>query len=127
MRKVRNGKEISMLMFMREGGVVIWFVLAFGLVTLALAGRYALSPSKHRAATIRGMAQATLFSTVTATIAGFAATFHGLGEYDQPDWAQRLVTGLAESLSSSILGFTMLSLVGLLCAVGASRARAEEE
>jgi hypothetical protein len=112
-----------------EGGVPVWFVLLFGLAALAGAVLYALGPRPGRLGFVRGMAAATLFATLSGTAASLGATFATLsGARRGPelgiltkDGPAILMIGLGESMSTPILGFAFLSLVGLFCAVGAAR------
>ena len=114
-----------MLQLMRNGGFPMFFILAFGLIALALAARFASRPAREHLALIRAMSSATLFATLTGTVADFGATFLAVSSdqfRNDPAWHIMLVQGLGESMSPGILGFTLLSLTSLLLAVGASRA-----
>lgn len=119
-----------MMTLMRNGGFPMWFIVAFGLVALGGAIRYAFRPDAARLGFVKHMATATLFSTLTGTLADMAAMFTffagrgGAPAMDlakEPQWPVILMGGLAESTSPGIMGFTLLSLTALLCAVGQSR------
>jgi hypothetical protein len=112
-----------------EGGVPVWFVLLFGLGALFAAIRYALQPQPRRLGLCRGLSAATLFGTLSATASNLGATFatlsgtrHGAEmSLLSKDGPLLLMTGLGESMSTPILGFALLALVGLFYAVGSAR------
>ncbi|MCA9596624.1 MAG: hypothetical protein KC776_25080 [Myxococcales bacterium] len=114
-----------MMSFMREGGVGMWFVLALGLLSLAAAVRFAMAPDEKRVATVRSLTWATLFNTVGAIIAGFAAV--GSHVPANAEWAMSpkihliVMVGISEALANGILGFALLSLTWLVMAVGHRR------
>src|SRR5262249_55473074 len=103
-----------MMNLIREGGFPVWFVLLFGIVTLATAVAYAINPRERLLGLMRGMGAATLFSTLSGTAANIGATFHAVAGVDprhpnlnllQPEGPLMLSLGLGESMSTSILGF----------------------
>jgi hypothetical protein len=119
-----------MMTLMRNGGFPMWFIVAFGLVALGGAIRYAFRPDDARLGFVKYMAGATLFSTLTGFLADLAAVFAffagrrgepALDVVKETQWPVQLMAGLAESTSPGIIGFTLLSLTALLCAVGQSR------
>jgi len=115
-----------MIQLFRNGGFPMFFIFAFGLVALGLAARFASRPVREQLALVRAMSSATLFATLTGTVADFGATFlHIAGREEfrsDPQWHFLVLQGLGESMSPGIMGFTLLSLTSLLIAVGASRA-----
>jgi hypothetical protein len=112
---------------MQSGGYATWTVPVFGAVTLVAAGAFVLSPKDHKIAFIRAMSTATLFLSVSGTLAGVAAVMHNVPT--NPEWAnspnQHLIvmTGLGEAMSSSILGLSILALAWLVTAVGILRCK----
>jgi hypothetical protein len=119
-----------MMTLMRNGGFPMWFIVAFGLVALGGAVRYAFRPDDARLGFVKNMGAATLFSTLTGLFADIAALFTffaGRGGAPAMDlaketqWPVLLMNGLAEATSPGIMGFTLLSLTALMCAVGQSR------
>jgi hypothetical protein len=114
-----------MMEFMRAGGFGTWAILLFGLITLVAAATFAWRPTERRAGFLRGMSQATLYSTLTAIVAGFAAVMSKVPA--RPEWAKSpdmpliVMTGLGEALTCGILGFAILSLCWLMGAVGNRR------
>lgn len=115
---------------LQEGGFPVWFVLLFGLISLAGAVAYAVKPDERRLGLVRGMSLATLFATLSSTAANLGQVFHALAGTDprHPEFSLAmkdgplvLLLGLGESMSTSILGFALLALVSLFYAVGISR------
>src|SRR5205823_13028959 len=101
------------------------FILAFGLIALGLAARFAIRPAREQLALVRALSSATLFATLAGTVADFGATFLTVSSdqfRNDPAWHILLVQGLGESMSPGIVGFTLLSLTSLLLCVGAGRA-----
>jgi hypothetical protein len=58
-----------MMTLMQEGGVPMWFILAFGLAALTSAVRYALRPEARVRGLMMGMSLATLFASLAALAA----------------------------------------------------------
>jgi hypothetical protein len=108
-----------------EGGFPMWFLLVFGLGTLALAGRFAWAPLRRTLRITLALGAATFFTTWTGVASAFATVGHNAVKFHQahPDLAfvEVVLQGAAESLAPAILGFTMLSLAGLLVALGFHR------
>jgi hypothetical protein len=103
----------------------MWFLLAFGLGTLFFAARFAMAPLGRTLRVTLGLGAATFFTTWTGMASAFATVGHHAAKYHQahPEltFAEVLLQGTAESLAPAILGFTMLSLTGLLLALGFHR------
>lgn len=120
-----------MLKLLQEGGLPVWFVLLFGLITLAGAVAYATKPDERRLGLVRGMSLATLFATLSSTAANLGMVFHAMAGVDarhpslnvltKDDGVLMLMLGLGESMSTAILGFALLALASLFYAVGVSR------
>jgi hypothetical protein len=114
-----------MMTLMQEGGVPMWFILAFGLAALASAVRYALRPEARVRGLMMGMSLATLFASLAALAAALGATFNALAgrrvaelSLEAPHGALTLLTGLSESMSPLIMGFALLALTAMFGAVG---------
>jgi hypothetical protein len=109
----------------RDGGAPMWAILFFGVLDFAAALRFALRPARAWLAPIVALGWAVLFSIACGVMADLAAV--GSHVNSNPEWANSprihliLLQGLAESMSPGILGFSTLSLVALLCAVGLRR------
>jgi hypothetical protein len=114
-----------MIQFMRAGGFPIWIVLLFGLITLVVAGLFVWRPDERKHGMLRGMTMATQYSIWTALFSCLAAVMFKVPQ--TPEWAKSpdlpliVMTGIGESLTPCILGFTILSLAWLLGAVGKRR------
>ena len=116
-----------MLTLVREAGFPIWFVLAFGALTLLCCARYAAAPRFERLPLAGALALATLFSTITAVCADLATVGHQgptfLAQHPGTELYALLLQGGAESLSPAIIGFSVLTLSALLTALGCYRAQ----
>ena len=116
-----------MLTLVQEGGFPIWFVLAFGALTLWCSARYAATPRPERLPLAGALGLATLFSTITAVCADLATVGHQgpvfLAQHPGMQVYALVLQGGAESLSPAIIGFSVLTLAALLTALGCYRAR----
>src|SRR5688572_5914326 len=99
-----------MVTLIQEGGFPMWFVLLFGFVTLGSSIAYAIRLEARLLGLARGMALATLFSTLSGTAANLGQVFHVLaGKRDAglsfagPEGPLVLLLGLGESMSTSII------------------------
>ncbi len=114
-----------MVNLIRDGGAPMWAILFFGLINLGAALRFAYRPARAQLPPIAALALAVLFSIACGVMADIAAV--GSKVPARPEWANNprihliLLQGLAESMAPGILGFSALSLVALLCAVGLRR------
>ena len=80
--------------------------------------------NRVRKALVRAMQRhrGLLVVSVALLLGGFLSWYmNQRWEELSPNLAQALLQGFAESMSPGILGFTLLSLAGLICAVGLSR------
>ncbi len=105
-----------------EGGIPMWFLLAFGIGMLILAVRYAIAPTAWALRASLGMGGATLFTTFSGTCAALGAVGHHAPAYlkahPESTMVEVLILGFAESMSAGILGFTMLSLWAMILTFG---------
>jgi hypothetical protein len=113
-----------MLSLLREGGGPMLFVVIFGVLTFGAAAVFAARGDRRRTGFITWMGIATLFSVGGGICSDLAAVgHHGLercaAHHIEP--AACLLIGFAESMAPGIVGFTLLSLAGMLTAVGMSR------
>lgn len=112
-----------MLTLMRNGGVPMWFILLFGMLSLSAAVVMAARGNLRLAPFTQWMMAATLLSTVNATFADLGATFSFVSKHaSEPTWREALFEGLAESTSPGILGFALLTLSAVAIAVARRRA-----
>jgi hypothetical protein len=120
-----NKGDLCMTSLIRDGGAPMWAIVFFGLINLVAALRFAYRPARARLPPIVALALAVLFSIACGVMADIAAV--GSKVPARPAWANDprihliLLQGLAESMAPGILGFSTLSLVALLCAVGLRR------
>lgn len=112
-----------MLTLIRDGGFSMWFILAFGAVTLVTAFLFAVRPAEVHQRFIRWMALSTLFSVLGGVATDLATTFYTVSGDKVPDElrTRMAMRGVAESMAPAIVGFAMLSLVALMVAVGKRR------
>lgn len=109
----------------RAGGVPMLFIVAFGALALGAAARFAWRPDPRRVAAVRALSLATLASIGSGTCADLAAVASKVPA--NPAWAHGpdlpliVMQGIGESMAPGIAGFTLLSLVGLVMAVGHRR------
>ena len=114
-----------MWMLFLEGGYSMWFLLAFGLATIAAAGRFGWRPSRAGLRVCIGLGATTLFSIFTGVAVDLSAVGHKVPEYvvEHPgtNFAETVLLGVAESMSPAIIGFTFLGMASLLVTYGLSR------
>src|ERR1043165_7771167 len=104
-----------------EGGFPMWFLLAFGLAALATAARFAWAPARRTLRCALALSAATTCTAITGVAKDLATVGHQAPHFltrHPEENVQVLLQGFAESMAPAILGFTMLSLVALLVAVG---------
>ncbi|MGZ3448425.1 MAG: hypothetical protein ACXVEF_02435 [Polyangiales bacterium] len=116
-------KEALMYTMFRNGGFPMFFILAFGLIALGTAFGYAIKPVRDRESFVRWMALATLASVFCGTAADLAAVASYVASHamEPARMCAIVIEGIGESMSPSILGFSILSLVALMMAVGKRR------
>ena len=116
-----------MLTLFAEGGFPMWFLLAFSVLTLLAAGRFAASPDRSALRVALALAATTLFTVFTSISAAVAQVGHHAPEYlarhPGSSLSSVLLQALAECMSPAILGFTVLSLCALLLGLGFFRER----
>lgn len=114
-----------MLEMFKEGGWSMFFVVAFGAMAFVAAVVFAARPDPRRVEVVRSLTRATVFSIAAGIVADIAAVGHNVPA--NPEWANSpkihlvLLQGIAESMAPGVLGFTLLSLVWLVMAVGHRR------
>jgi len=103
----------------------MWFVLIFGLITVAAAIGFALQPRPEGEHAVRSFSRATTFSILSTVCLDLAAV--GSRVPNEPAFANHprihfvVMEGIAESLAPAILGCTLLCFVWLLMALGQRR------
>jgi hypothetical protein len=108
-----------------EGGFPVFFLLAFGLCAMAFAVRFATAPSQRVFRTTLALCAATLLTSFNGIFAAFSAVGHQAPEYlkhhPESSLSEVILLGIGESMSPGILGFTILSLIALILALGVYR------
>lgn len=114
-----------MAALIREGGFPVFFLLSFGLAALVLAVRFAMAPTQRVFRTCLALCAATLLTSINGIFAALSAVGHHAPDYVKQHpgstLAEVVLLGFAESMSPGILGFTVLSLVALILALGVYR------
>jgi hypothetical protein len=114
-----------MATLIREGGFPVFFLLAFGLAAIAFAVRFASAPSQRVFRTTLALSTATLLSSINGIFTAFSAVGHQAPDYLKTHPGTTLeevvLLGIGESMSPGILGFTLLSLIALILALGVYR------
>ena len=114
-----------MMALVREAGFPVFFLLAFGLSAMALAVRFAIAPSQRVLRTALALCAATALTSINGMFAAIAAVGHHAPEYakrhPEATLPEVVLLGLGESMSPGILGFTVLSLIALILALGVYR------
>jgi hypothetical protein len=121
-----------MLTMFRDGGFSMFFILAFGFVSLVWAGLYAAKGKKKPLGFIVAMMATTLLATGSGVASDLGMVFKTLAQTEEGigrDTAHRmdnLLEGFGESMAPAIMGLSLLALTSLLLGVGALRAAKEE-
>ena len=112
-----------------EGGYPMWFLFIAALAALGSAASFAARPSRKRLALTRALGTTTLASILTGTAADVAAVGHHAPEYLARHLGESMpsviLQGMGESMSPAILGFSCLSIVGVLISFGVHRSEGE--
>jgi hypothetical protein len=107
------------------GGISMVFVLVFGLVAIASAGRFAASPSTGRSGAMIGQGLAVLSAGAAGVLMDLTAVaFYIAGADPWPDAEQliRIVaTGFGESTAPGVLALSLVAVQSLLVAFGMRR------
>jgi len=116
----------SLWLFFAEGGWGMWSTLLFGVIALGGAVAFALRPEPRRLAFTGAMWLTLLTATLHAIWTNLAAVFSFLADPERvPDAevTRVLFQGLKEASRPGALAGIFLTLIPLLVAVGALRAR----
>ena len=101
------------------------FMLLVGLWTLVSAVSFAIRPGERKLSVFRALSicttMAILSGTATALALALGAAADGSGGASDPAVAPRLLAGLAESMVTAVLGFSVLAVSWLVVAVGLRR------
>lgn len=108
--------------FFVAGGFPMVFVVVFGAVGLGSAIRFAVRPMRGHLAPIVAYSVAVALVSVAGQMVDLMFALHAAALLEDPD--ERLAValqGASESLSPPILGFAILAVVALVCALGLRR------
>jgi len=113
------------LHFMVAGGWGMWLVLACGLVSVSQAAVFAKRPAPAGRDAVIAFSRGTLMSIPAATglsLAHMGAKIPNIPELaNNPRFDLVVIQGLAEAVSPSILGFSILWAVWFITAIGERR------
>jgi phage shock protein PspC (stress-responsive transcriptional regulator) len=116
-----------MLEFFREGGVGMFPVLAFGLVVLGAAARFAWDAELVRLRFIWAMLWVNVATSLHATVVDLSAVLRYVSDAPSDTFPhQVLLVGLMESLRPMAMGGAFIVFALVLVAVGAYRAERRE-
>lgn len=111
--------------FFQAGGVSMWFVTLFGLLTLGAAVYLTVRPHERHVGTIRALSGATTFVILMGLFLNLSAVMYNVSGRDEwahsPDVHLIVMTGIGESLTTPVLGFGLLAVAWLVTAVGVRR------
>jgi hypothetical protein len=111
--------------FFMGGGWGMWFVLGFGLVTLAQAIGFCRRPDARRATALEAFTRASRYAiaaTVSLDLAAVGSKVPNMPEFaDSPRIHLIVMEGIAESLAPAILGCALLAFAWMIAAVGHRR------
>lgn len=114
-----------MATLIREAGFPVFFLLAFGLLAMGFAVRFATSPSQRVFRTTLALCAATLLTSINCIFAALSAVGHQASDYlklhPESSLSEVVLLGVGESMAPGILGFTLLSLIALILALGVYR------
>lgn len=112
-----------MMTLFRSGGFPMFFILFFGAIALVTAFWFAARPSERHEGFITWMGRATLFATLSGTLADLLAVMRYVVSHEMTGDRRTLILceGFGESLSPGIMGFSILALVAVMTAVGRRR------
>lgn len=113
--------------FLQAGGAPMLAIILFGSLSLLVGGAFALRPRLQLLPVVAALGVSVVCSVAAGTMADMAAV--GTKIPAHPEWLQHtelpmlVLRGVAESMAPGILGFSLLSLTALECAVGLWRVR----
>lgn len=114
-----------MITLFKNGGVPMWFILAWGALALACGVRLAVRADPRGHELHQLFHKATLWAIAAGTAADFAAVGYALAnmpeEMSAGRWQRIAAQGIAESMSPLVIGGALLALASFFAAVGAYR------
>lgn len=114
-----------MSQYIRAGGYSMWILIALSAVLLVTAILFFRKPTPERLAFLRALSLAQVLATVGGVATNFTTVFytvareHGRTGKLEVGW---LFHGAGEALTPAGFGFSVLSVIWLIIAVGVRRA-----
>lgn len=114
-----------MLEFWQGGGAPMIAIALFGGLDLIVGSMFAVRPRMEQLPLIAALSASVLCSIAGGTMANLAAV--GIKVPQHPEWRMHtelpllVMQGFAESMAPGILGFSLLSVTALACALGVWR------
>jgi uncharacterized membrane protein len=101
------------------------FTLAVSILTLVTAVSLAIRPSERALAVFRPLSVSTVMTVLSSTATGLGLALKTAADAPMVTWTtdmtRRLLAGLAESMVTAVLGFSVLAVSWLLVAFGLRR------
>ena len=101
------------------------FMLVVSVLTLASAISMAIRPGERKLAVFRPLSVCTVMTILSSTATALALTFKRAADASVIPWnveaTGHLLAGLAESMVTAVLGFSVLAVSWLLVALGFRR------
>jgi hypothetical protein len=113
-----------MLTLIRNGGVPMLFILAFGLIGLGSSVYFSIAAKREIRGFVRWMMMTTFLAVLAGTVADIGATCTYVANQTVFE-ARTLVEGLGESMSPGIMGLALLTLTAMFVAVAERRIAAK--
>ncbi len=111
--------------FIQSAGYAIYPILLFGLMSIGVASRYAIAPSRSMLALVIGFAVVTVLLGCLGTVVGMQVSAQAIPEVPDRPWI--FLLGMRESLNNMVAALLVAMIDAMLATVGAHRtARAEE-
>jgi hypothetical protein len=120
----KSTQEIPMQWLFVAGGFPSYIIILFGLIAVASAIGFAVRPDYRKLPHLGSLCAAVLLSTLCGVAADLIAVSRYVEAHGETLGAQLgevLVIGVGESLAPIVLGFSLLSIVALVAAIGFRR------
>lgn len=114
-----------MMEFFQAGGFSMWAILALGIVTGVAGGLYAKSQTRQALMRLVLFSVATVFASIGGFASDLTAVFMKVPSH--PEWSKSpdlhliVMTGIGESLTTIVLGASLLMIAWTIAAAGLFR------
>jgi hypothetical protein len=108
--------------FYVAGGFGMYPTTVFGFILIAVTVLYVLRPEPHRARLALIMSLVTFASGLLGTTVGMCNSAYYIPDVAQPKQLEVLALGVQESLHVTVLALILVTLAGVIAAIGAARA-----